>query len=188
MLAHMDLFAVPVIPGVTGTPSTPDAGNIAGEATPAAANDVMPILQAAANISDAAAPMANSSALTEVIEDGAVAKANANGHWALINLLAAIATVLIAAVMAFLGFRKNEDDENEETNRKTIVRVLGVITAAAAVIAFILTENMSLPMQLTDSWTLMMIIILAVEAVAAIASKKTTEDNENDRNAEPAMI
>ena len=34
-------------------------------------------------------------------------------------------------------------------------------------------------MQMTDNWTLTMIVILAVEAVIAAASKKTTREGED---------
>ena len=82
-----------------------------------------------------------------------------------------------------LSFKKKEENEDEQkeadkTNRKLFVRALGVIVAIEAVIAFILTEDMSLPMQLTDKWTLMMIIMLAIEAVLGITSKKTREEGE----------
>ena len=135
-------------------------------------------------INENAAPKA--AAVTEnveVIADHAAPKAAAEGIWALINLIAAAATVLIGALMIILGLKKKENDEDEDkeadtTNRKWAVRALGVIPAIAAVVAFILTEDMTLKMVLTDKWTILMLIILAVEAVLAIASKKRTEEGE----------
>ena len=136
-------------------------------------------------------PEAPEGAELEVITDGQAAKAGTTGAWALINLIAAAITVIIAGIAAILGLKKKEENEDEEkeadkTNRKLFVRALGVIVAIEAVIAFILTEDMSLPMQLTDKWTLMMIIMLAIEAVLGIASKKTREEGE-EKQAEATM-
>ena len=51
----------------------------------------------------------------------------------------------------------------------------------AAVIAFILTENMRLPMVLVDKWTLLMVIIALVQLLVAYFSKKTQEPEQPEQ-------
>ena len=212
-LTHMDLFDIPPMPEAdpadVDTPETPAAPEApeapetsnttdstaatsvnAKAAAPAAAPAIMTgtntqTVNAAAAINNGEAPLAanEGTADTAVIDDGQAPRTNSVSAWALINLIAAIITVVISAVTVIFGLRKKEDDEDEEkeedrTNRKIFVRGLGVAAAVISVIVFILTEDMSLPMQMTDDWTLLMIVILAVEAVIAAASKKTTREGE----------
>ena len=100
------------------------------------------------------------------IEDKAAPKAAPEeDYWALINLLCAIATCLISVLLLVFYFikRKADDDEQEENrnsrdafmnddqeeakrHNKLGMRLLGLIPAIGSVIAFILTEDMSLPM------------------------------------------
>ncbi len=114
------------------------------------------------------------------LEDAAVPMAggdmmNGNGgsgSWALLNLISAILTALIGIIALF-----HED-----------VRLKGLIPAAAAVIVFLLTEDMRLKMQLMDRWTLVMILILLVEAAVVLFSRKddAEEEAEEALRAEPA--
>ena len=64
---------------------------------------------------------------------------------------------------------------------------MSLIPAAASVIAFILTENMSNPMVFTDRWTILMAVILLVQAVIAIMAKKSTDDDETSEEAAEGM-
>ena len=126
---------------------------------------------------------------TEVIIAGQMPVTNINGAWALVNLLATIVTVIIAAItVIFSRKRKDEKEEtrNEEkhehkTNHNTFLQVLGVITAIVSVIAFILTEHMSHLMQLTDNWTMVMILFLALEALLGLISKEATSEEEGKK-------
>ena len=47
-------------------------------------------------------------------------------------------------------------------------------------ITFILTEDMSADMVLTDKWTLLMVVILLVDVVVGIFTKKTVKDAEKN--------
>ena len=184
LLSYMDLFEVPQIDEIVSSETLETAANINNAAAPAVQAAAQAENEAEA-ITDNETPLAASAepATLEVLTDSPVAKADLEGNWALINLISAILTAIISAAMIVLGLKKKEENEDEENeadtiNRKWSVRLLGLIPAIGAVIAFILTEDMTLKMQLTDNWTLMMIIILAIEAVLAIASKKTTEEGE----------
>ncbi len=109
------------------------------------------------------------------------------GAWALINLISALLTALLSLIMMARYFRARRE-ENEETgeleerNRKGALRLTSLIPAIGAIAAFIFTENMANPMVLTDRWTVMMIIILAIQTgVAVLVGKKDEKEEEIER-------
>ena len=125
---------------------------------------------------------------TEVIIAGQMPVANINGAWALVNLLATVVTVIIAAITVIFNRKKKDEKETKgeekherKTNHNTFLKVLGVITAIVSVIAFVLTEHMSHLMQLTDNWTMVMILLLALEALLGLISKETTSEEEGNK-------
>ena len=73
------------------------------------------------------------------------------------------------------------EEEEQEVKRKGLIRVLSVIPAIGAVILFLLTEDMSNPMALTDQWTVWMFVIALVNVAAAFFSKKSEKDQDNDQ-------
>ncbi|MBQ6583345.1 MAG: hypothetical protein IJH77_05920, partial [Mogibacterium sp.] len=81
---------------------------------------------------------------------------------------------------------EEEEEEEPELKRKGIFRILSILTAVISVIAFILTEDMSLPMQLIDRWTLLMVILLIIDILLAIFSKKKRKDEEEQEEQERA--
>ena len=124
------------------------------------------------------------------LDDANTPQGNANGAWALINLIATILTALLSILMIGTYFinRKDEDEQEDETETKKkrmAMRIMGLVPAIAAIITFILTEDMTLPMQMIDKFTILMILILAVEAaVAIIAKKKAKDEDENEEAAQ----
>ena len=187
LLSHMDLFQVPDAPKAEDTVenTTPEIAPIENNATTAnnAEEAFAPAAKELASIDEIAAPLAakeEAAEATTVITDEATPKAEADGFWALINLIAAILTALMSIVLAVLGLKKKNEEENEDADNKVRFRLLGMLTAAIAVIAFILTEDMALPMHLIDKWTILMIILLAVETVLAIASRKTKKEEDEE--------
>ncbi|MGL4483568.1 MAG: hypothetical protein ACRCUS_01330, partial [Anaerovoracaceae bacterium] len=111
-----------------------------------------------------------------------------SGSWALINLLLAALTVLISLALAVTFFlRKKRDSEEQmheeengeektEVKRKLIWRLASIVVAIIAVVAFILTEDMSQSMILTDKWTLFMAVIGAAQFVIAFLSRKEEKE------------
>ena len=122
----------------------------------------------------------------------------AAGTWALLNLIAAIATALGAIVALF---RKKEDENEDEQNDKPkdededdnrgkkmlAAKIVGALTGVAAPITFLLTEDMSQQMAMVDKWTILMAVMLVVQIVAAVFNKKASELEEyEDEDAEEA--
>ena len=126
-----------------------------------------------------------------VIDDNATPKAPVQSYWALINLICAIITALLSLIMLirYFGKRREEDEETGETTeikRKGGVRLASIIPAVGAIIAFILTENISDPWTWVDKWTILMVIILAIQVIVAIIAKKKTDDDQQEPEPETA--
>ena len=147
-------------------------------------------------VADEEVPMSISEEVTmnvsEEIFDEAVPMAApaAEAHWALLNLIAAIATALISLLTILGIFRKNEEEKEEEENRNDQYesdKYLSLIPAALAIIIFILTEDMRLAMILADRWTLLMAIILIANIALAflIHDQKTDEGKKEEV---PALV
>lgn len=127
--------------------------------------------------------------------------------WALLNLILAIVTVLASAILLLLGLKKyrdekeeekdtppeqvsarddqEEDDGEEARRRKVLLRLCSILPAAGSVIAFLLTEDMSLPMIFVDRWTWLMVLIAVVQAVICILVfwKRKEKEDEDDLDA-----
>ncbi len=107
----------------------------------------------------------------------------ASAYWALINLLCAIATALLSIIMIirYFGRTKEEDEQvgdEVDVQRKGKLRIASIIPAIGAIIAFILTEDMTLPMEMVDKWTILMVVILAIQVLVAIfANVRRDEDD-----------
>ena len=122
------------------------------------------------------------------------------GAWALINLILTILTAL-GSLLLLLGYLGKKDkaaadedgnpilnENGEETlaytlKKKGFWRLFSLIPAIGAIIAFILTEDMRLPMVLVDKWTILMVIIALVQLVDAfLCRKKKVEPEEQTAN------
>ena len=80
-------------------------------------------------------------------------------------------------IMAFFGDFVNQPAPEGMESLPYVTQRLGAIAA------FILTENMANPMILTDRWTLMMVVILAVQTGVAVLVGKKDNDEETLENA-----
>ena len=67
------------------------------------------------------------------------------------------------------------------------MRLASLIPAIGSVIAFILTEDMSCRMALTDRWTILMAVILLVQAAIAVLTAKKKEDKEAETETAEAI-
>lgn len=73
--------------------------------------------------------------------------------------------------------------ENKEKNKYVIKRhtnILSILIAIGAVLLFIFTENVRLPMTLVDQWTPLMIILAIVGIVIFVLTKDRKKKIEDD--------
>ena len=190
--------AIPVTPtptpdgGGTTTPTTPTTPG--ARTTDDGATTDEPEVE---EVEDEETPLSDGD--VEDVEDNATPKGN-NGIWALINLIAAIVTVILGLILLLSKRHRNDEEEDEEERQARIERgeekeqeqkrgwickVLGVIVAIVSVVFFILTEDMSLPMALTDKWTIWMIVIAIVELVLVLVGRhwKDVDDEDQEQQA-----
>lgn len=162
----------PVTPVTPRTPTTPTTTVTTPTATPAPdAGDADVEEEEPAEeevIEEEETPLTEEPAEEETITDEETPLAESASGWALLNLILAIVTV-IGAVVLVIGYF---------AGYQTIWRLLSLIPAIGGVVAFFLTEDMSLPMAFVDSWTLLMVIIAVVQVVIAIMAMKDKEDDE----------
>lgn len=179
----LSIKAAPVVAAGTddSTPAAPEKK--AATAKKAGKAAVTNAAAATTEIADEQTPMA---AVPATITDSQSPRA-ANGSWALLNLIMTIITGIISAVLLVGIFGKNEEENEEgeevEINRKRLARLMSLIPAIGAAIIFILTEDMSNPMVLVDGWTILMAVILLIQAVVAMIAKKSKDENEDDEMA-----
>ena len=133
----------------------------------------------------------------EKIKEEATPQAAPKGHWALINLIAAMLSVVLAVVALLAKHAKdededdegkddqvvaneNEDDDENESTRHRRWKVIATIDAILAVVVFILTENISLPMVLVDKWTALMVLFGLISIVSTYFARKWHEEDEDE--------
>ena len=132
------------------------------------------------------------------IPDPPVPETDPERYWALLNLIATILTDLSSAGMVVTYFKKKKDDdeeekeqtranlnadeenEEEEEDKRKKSKFLGLIPGIGAIVAFILTEDMTLKMRLTDKWTIIMAAILLINLLLAFLTRNKKKDNEEE--------
>ena len=170
-LSHLDklnLLEVPTIVPTKPTPApTPIKNSTYGYGDPE--NDVV---------------IATTNPPTTIIDKPTPKTEPEKGSWALINLITTILACICALVLLFV--RKDTED-NEPTNKEkkdmrkmVITKITSILVGIISIIAFILTEDMSLPMVYTDKWTLLMILLLIIEIVNIFIIRQQSKGEEND--------
>ena len=157
---------------ITAPTTTTNTQVIADNQTP----QVKPAAQTIAEVEEAAVPLAASS------------------QWALMNLILSIASAAMALIMVIsfaIGKRQEEDEYAQTDDRKDRSRnglkFLGLIPAIGSFILFLLTENMSNPMVLTDRWTLLTAILSAVTLALMILVKNRKDKKDREIRGERAF-
>ncbi len=69
------------------------------------------------------------------------------------------------------------DEQGEETLAKLRRKLGDFIPAAGAIVAFILTEDIRLPMTIVDRWTPLMVGIAAISGLTAWFTRVKKDDN-----------
>jgi len=103
--------------------------------------------------------------------------------WALINLLCTILSVALAVAL-FIKKKEDEEAKNQEeiesTNRRIRnMKIVAVVLAVAAIIIFIFTEDMTLPMTMVDKWTILMAVIAVGSVITTwLGYRRTDKDDQ----------
>ena len=188
----------PVVPATVATPTpTPTATPSTTPSDNGGKGDGNNDGETGETINDNETPLANG----EDIADSATPLAGlGTGAWALINLILTIVTTLLSILLliGYIGKKKkaleDEDgnvvlDENGkevmeyEKNKKGLWRLISIIPALIAIIVFIFTEDMTLPMIFVDKWTILHVVIALVQVVVMVLCKKKKDENDEDENA-----
>ena len=117
----------------------------------------------------------------EKIKEEATPQATPKGHWALINLIAAMLSVVLAVVALLAKHAKDEDEDDEnESTRHRRWKVIATIDAILAVVVFILTENLAHDMVLVEKWTVLMVLFGLISIVSTYFARKWHEEDEDE--------
>ncbi len=123
------------------------------------------------------------------LEDEEVPLAGGGRAWALINF-ALMNLAIFESLMLLIGYfvktRNDEDEEEEEKKKlkkKGLFRIISVPVAVISLIAFILTEDITLPTGFVDQYTIVMVIIAVVQTVIVALSNKKYEYDEEEAEA-----
>ena len=173
---------VPVVPGGGNKPKATPESTIVPSETPEAS--------ATPTIEPTSTPKPSSSAETGIIDDGSTPSTVRKNHWALINLLAAIGSVLFGLLLLLSKNKKDNDNEDEDATdeegtqkRNKVWKVVSLVDAIIAVVVFVLTENMKQPMVLVDKWTMLMILFTLISIVSFAFGRKYHEEDNTAENA-----
>ena len=119
---------------------------------------------------------------TAALDDEGVPLAPGKGAaWALINF-ALMNLAIFESLMLLIGYfaKTKNDDEERKLKKKGLFRILSIPVAVISLIAFILTEDITLPTGFVDKYTILMAIIAIVQTVVvALSNKKYKDEEEN---------
>ena len=142
-------------------------------------------------------PSATPTATPETIDDDSTPEVAPKVQWALINLIAAMLSVLLGVIVILSKHSEDEEDEDddqvvesEEDDKKSTRhrrwKVIAGIDAIASVVVFILTENITNQMVLVDKWTILMVAFALIAVVSTYFGRKWHEDEEDEDSSENA--
>ena len=156
---------------------TPAAAEIAETYSAPYSPVVRPVEEEQETVEETQKPAAPARPIVQVIEETLVPMAapeEARNVWALVNLLSMALTAFISLFMMINSFNADKVD-NDESESRNWSRFLGIIPAAAAFIAFVITENHKKGIVFADKWTPFMIMFLLVDGALALLSRKDKE-------------
>ena len=100
-------------------------------------------------------------------------------YWALLNLLFALATCLLAFVLIIFGIlNKKNEDETTEVKNKWWARIASICIGILSLVIFFITENMNNPWIWIDKWTWLMTIIFIINIIIMIIAKHKEKEIE----------
>ena len=133
----------------------------------------------------------------EKIKEEVTPQAAPKGHWTLINLIAAVLSVVLAVVALLAKHAKDEDEDDEDKDDQVVAneneddgenestrhrrwKVIATIDAILAVVVFILTENFAHDMVHVEKWTVLMVLFGLISIVSTYFARKWHEEYEDE--------
>jgi hypothetical protein len=103
--------------------------------------------------------------------------AAAKDHWALLNLIMAVAGIVYVLLISIAAVLRRRDrpkyvDGQAERRLHPIWYAVGLVCAIFGAVLFFLTEDLTAQMILADKWTIIMVIVLAADVIAATRADK----------------
>ena len=193
----LTVTAAPVVPRQPETPQNPPARPsrptvpARAETQPTTTTPAPEATVEPAKVEPTPAPTAK----PEKIKEEATPQAAVKGHWALINLIAAMLSVVLAVAALLAKHAKEEDEEDKDdqvvesenqaddtvtSKRHRTWKIVAVVDAIAAVVVFILTENLAHNMVLVDKWTVLMVLFGLISIVSTYFARKWHEEDEDE--------
>lgn len=117
----------------------------------------------------------------EEILDNPIPLSNApvsESYWALLNLILTILTIIESILLIIFYFiRHKKEEDQKEYKYHPIRRLIQVIVAIVTILVFIHTEDITLPMQFVDKYTIIMIILAIISTVLTILSRHNKKED-----------
>jgi uncharacterized repeat protein (TIGR02543 family) len=192
---------VPIVPPATPTTPTAPVAPVAAAPGPAApAADEETITDAPTPLTPAPAPTPTPDPTPAPPNDGESTTVDegdtpleSGKKWALLNLiLTAIGALLSLVILVVYLLRRRDEDDNahvrkdgytssrQQRGKRGMPWLIGLVVAVVvAIVLFVLTEDIRLPMQLLDAWTIYHAVIFIVQIVFAVvfATRRRSDDD-----------
>ena len=199
------VIPAPVVPQNTEEPVNPNELDLTGdepdetETEPTEAAETVPPIGVAAMGDYEAGEL-------ELMEEPSVPLARAGaGYWALVNLILALLTLLLTILLTIVKYVGRDDEEKPQEENPGVrfetesgesgeetkavsgrALVLSILITLLAALVFFLTEDLTNTMALIDRWTILMLVIFAVQAFLYWrATHRRDDDDEGDNPENP---
>jgi hypothetical protein len=142
---------------------------------PPAVETPEPVVVTVAGVTEPAPTVAEA-----IIDDGKVPEA-APKYWHLLDLLFAIASLILGFYLMIVAMRRKEEEEDDpqKVNQGKQIRmwgVLGVTLGIASIVTLLLTQQFDGVMKLADAWTLLFAAIFGAELLASFGVNSKQQD------------
>ncbi|MCL2317766.1 MAG: InlB B-repeat-containing protein, partial [Methanomassiliicoccaceae archaeon] len=100
------------------------------------------------------------------------------GEWGLLNLILAFLGLGVALTFVVRAIRKEKQAGKELDEKHAFAWLcVSVVAAIIGIVFFFLTEDTSLPMTITDDWTVVNVLIFIVVVMAAVLTLRRTAES-----------
>ena len=101
---------------------------------------------------------------------------NTATYFAIVNIIL-VAVAIAQAIIFVIRYAQSRRNKEQGTKNARLAAVMGIIAAAALAIVFILTEDLSGAMRLTDDLTITMTMIVGASSVLGFAGEASAADS-----------